>query len=110
MPIIKSAIKRARQANKRNERNNERASQMRSLMRNILRWTKDGEKEKAEQMFPQAQKAIDMAAKKHLIHKNNAARKKARLAKAMNAAGAQMTTAVKVSGKSEVKKAVSGVK
>ncbi len=54
---------------------------MRSLYKNIVKWAQGGEVEKAEQFFDEAQKAIDTCAKKNIIHKNNASRKKARLAK-----------------------------
>lgn len=88
MPIIKSAIKRVKQDQKKTQRNRQVLSRMRSLMKNILLWTKSGEIKKAENMYADTQKAIDTAAKKNLIHKNNAARKKSLLARSMKAAGA----------------------
>lgn len=35
----------------------------------------------AQKLFPQVQKALDLAAKKNILHKNNIARKKSRLSK-----------------------------
>ena len=54
---------------------------MRSLYKNIVAWAQGGEKEKVATWFDKTQKAIDTCAKKNLIHKNNAARKKSRIAK-----------------------------
>jgi len=89
-----------RQDKKRTERNREVLANMRSLVKNILIWTKSGETKKAESMFALTQQAIDMAAKKNLIHKNNAARRKAAVAKAMKAAG--MSTVGKVKTKAKI--------
>ena len=81
MPLIKSAKKRVLIAAKRNERN----MQMRSKFRTAIKKVKDLMSEKkiqeASAALPDAFKQIDLAAKKHLIHKNNAARKKSALAK-----------------------------
>jgi len=84
MPIIKSAIKRNRQNKKKQIRNHAEVSEMRSAYKNIIKWISSGEIEKAEKFFPIAQKKIDTCAKKKLIHKNNAARKKSRIAKNIN--------------------------
>ena len=73
-------------------------------MKNILNWTKAGEKKKAEEMYAQTQKAIDLCAKNNLIHKNNAAHKKSLITRAMNAAGAKIGVAAKVPAKSGGKK------
>ncbi len=110
MPIIKSAIKRVRQQRKKAERNRAAANHMRSLVKNILLWTKSGEKQKAERTFPEAQKAIDMAAKKNLIHKNNAAHKKSQIAKAMEAAGIKTTEKVQASAPKKTPSKKSGKK
>jgi ribosomal protein S20 len=44
---------------------------------------KAGKVKEASEFMPQAQKAIDMAAKKNIIHKNTASRRKSRLANMM---------------------------
>jgi ribosomal protein S20 len=46
-------------------------------------------------LLPVAYKTIDMAAKKHIIHSNNANRKKSQLAKGLAAAQAKKKVAVK---------------
>ncbi len=83
MPIIKSAIKRMRQEKTRRQRQKQELSRMRSLIKNIYKWMKSGKKDKAEKIFSETQKAIDTAAKKNIIHKNNAARKKSQIAKVL---------------------------
>lgn len=46
------------------------------MMRKLTETVKEGKKEDAIAMLPQVYKSIDMAAKKNIIHKNTAARKK----------------------------------
>ena len=81
MPIIKSAIKRVRQTATRTKRNNITKQKFRELTKKFLELIKDKKTAEATKLYPQVQKAIDMAAKKNLLHKNNAARKKSQLAK-----------------------------
>lgn len=83
MPIIKSAKKRVKQAEVRRERNRQYKTRMLTMVKNIINWVKSGDVEKAKTFLPEAQKAIDTAAKKNIIHKNTAARKKSRVAKAI---------------------------
>ena len=83
MPIIASARKRMRQAVDKTRRNHARKSEMRSLYRNILALAKSGETDKAQVLMPRAYKSIDLCAKNNLIHKNNAARKKSNIARAL---------------------------
>ena len=44
-----------------------------------------GNKEEATKLYPETVSAIDSAASKGILHKNNAANKKAKLAKKLNA-------------------------
>ena len=81
MPVIASAKKCARQDAKKRVRNHAFLSNMRSLFKNIIKHAEKGEIENIEKFFSEAQSAIDKCVKKNLIHKNNAARKKARIAK-----------------------------
>ena len=67
-------------------RNHAQSSRMRSLIKNIVKWVEGGEMEKARAIFDETQKAIDTCAKKNIIHKNNAARKKSRIARLVGAA------------------------
>lgn len=76
MPVLKSAIKKARQDKKAYERNKHYNSKMRTLYKNII---KETDPVKAEGMLNEAVSAVDTALKKKLIHRNNAAHKKSRL-------------------------------
>ncbi len=80
MPIIKSAKKRVIQAKKAYERNKHYNTRMRTMVKKVL---KETDAEKAAKILPETYSAIDVALKKNLIHKNNAAHKKAKVAKAL---------------------------
>tara|TARA_Y100000310_G_C20572192_1_gene758621 strand:- start:292 stop:465 length:174 start_codon:yes stop_codon:yes gene_type:complete len=54
---------------------------MKTMMKKMVDAHKAGKKDEVTKMLPEAYKAIDMAAKINIIHKNNAARKKASMAK-----------------------------
>ncbi len=88
MPIIKSAKKRVKQAEARQSRNRGYKTRMLTLIKNIINFVKGGEVEKAKAIFNDAQNAIDTAAKKNIIHKNNANRKKSLIARAIKPADA----------------------
>lgn len=81
MPITLSAIKRARQNAVRQDRLNPYKTKLKTAMRKAQEAMKAGKKEELVAMLPQAYKAIDTAAKKGLIHKKNASRKKSLLAR-----------------------------
>lgn len=81
MPITSSAIKAARQNIKRRSRRQPFNTLMKTVMRSFTDLVKAGKKDEAAKMLPVAYKAVDTAAKKHLIHRNNAARKKSLLAR-----------------------------
>lgn len=80
MPIIESAIKRMRQNAVRRDRRKPVKTFMKTMMRTMEDLAKEGKKDDLIKMLPQAYKAIDMAAKINILHKKNAARKKARMA------------------------------
>lgn len=92
MPIIQSAKKRVRIANKATARNRKTKRSMKEAIK-ALHASLQGDKKKAAELQSEAQSAIDTAVKKGVIHKNKAARKKAQLVKAAKEAG------VKPSGK-----------
>lgn len=77
MANIKSAKKRALTAIKRNERNRMVKSSLRTSVRKYM----EAGSEDAATKLNEAFAALDKAASKGVIHKNTAARKKARLAK-----------------------------
>ncbi len=81
MPIIKSAIKRARQADIRRDRRLPYKTHMKNVMRDFKDFVKEGKIADAEKLLPKAFKAIDTAAKKNIIHKKNAANKKSLLSR-----------------------------
>jgi len=82
MPIIKSSKKRNKQSKVRAEQNKPVKSRFLTMVKNIISWGKEGNKDKVSTHFDEAQKAVDMAAKKNIIHKNKAARAKSQLAAA----------------------------
>lgn len=83
MPIIKSAKKQMRQSYKRRAHNAPMKSELKTTYKKALVLIKEGKLEEAKKFLPFAYKVIDMAAKKHMIHKNNAARKKSNIAKSL---------------------------
>lgn len=83
MPIIKSAIKRAKQAETRRSRNLKVLSAVRTDTKVALATAKDGDKKATETALRAAISEIDRAVKKGTFHKNTAARKKSRLVKAV---------------------------
>jgi len=75
---IKSAKKRAIQAEKNRQHNASRRSMMRTYMKKVLNAIEAGNKEEATAAFAQVQPILDRYATKGLIHKNKAARHKSR--------------------------------
>ena len=84
MANIKSQIKRNRQTEKRNLRNRQVKSEIHTRTKNALAAIDEGDD--AEETVKAAIKRIDKAAQKGVLHKNTAARRKARLAKKLNQA------------------------
>lgn len=84
MPITKQAIKRMKQDKVARARNKHYGSRMKSLVKLILGYIQKGEMDKAKKVLPEVIKAIDTAAKKRIVHENNAARKKSRVQRALN--------------------------
>lgn len=79
MANIKSQIKRNRQNEKRRIHNRVYRGSARTAIRNAQLAIETGEKEDAQTATMVAIKALDKAAAKGIIHKNNAARRKSRL-------------------------------
>lgn len=77
MPRIESAKKAMRQGRARHERNRAQSSALRSAVKRVrLATTPD----QASEAYKIAARLLDRAARKNLIHPNNAARHKSRLA------------------------------
>ena len=85
MANIKSQIKRNRQNERANERNRAVRSELKTRTKRVEAAAEAGEP--TEELLKDAIKRIDQAAAKGVLHKNTAARRKARLAKKVNAAG-----------------------
>ena len=79
MANIKSAKKRAIQAEKARKHNASRRSMTRTYVKKVVAAIAAGDKAIAQAAFEAAQPILDRMATKGLIHKNKAARHKARL-------------------------------
>jgi small subunit ribosomal protein S20 len=79
MANIKSQIKRNRQNVRRNERNRAIRSEMKTRAKLTIAAAEAGDADRANAALAEAQKRFDMAVTKGVIHKNTAARRKARL-------------------------------
>ncbi len=86
MANTKSALKQARQNEKRRLRNRVYRSAARTYVKRVRRLVGEGKLEEARVAIVAAVKALDKAAQKGVIHKNNAARRKSRLFKLLNQA------------------------
>jgi small subunit ribosomal protein S20 len=84
MPNIKSAAKRDALAKARNAKNKAEKSAMKTAVKKFDAAVAEGNKEAAASTFKAAVKAVDKAAGKNLIHKNNAANKKSKMAGKLN--------------------------
>ena len=85
MANIKSQIKRNRQNTKQRARNRVYRGSARTAIRDTRAAIENGEAEDARAAAMIALKALDKAAAKGVIHKNNAARRKSRLMQQLNA-------------------------
>ena len=83
MPIIKSAKKRVLQTAKKQKRNYAVRVVLKRAIKDLLEATKAGKKDEAEKLLPNAYKVIDTAAKKKILNRKTANRRKAMLAKAI---------------------------
>lgn len=86
MPIIKSAIKRVKQATKRRERNI-------AIKKDIKLATKAFLAKPSATTLADAQRELDTAVKKNLLKKNTASRRKAALAKIAKETGVKLAEA-----------------
>jgi len=97
MPIIKSAIKRAKQTIKRRDRNV-------ATKRDIKDAVKAFMDKPSAATLSKVQSEIDTAVKKNLLVKNTAARRKAHYAKIAKEAGVKLATASKAAPKAAAAK------
>lgn len=87
MPNIKSAEKRVRYISKQTARNAAIRSSVKTAIKRFNAVADEGDADQAKEQYKKAASAIDKAAKKGVVHKNTAARKKSALAKRLSALG-----------------------
>lgn len=85
MPNIKSAKKRVLVIEKKTAENRMIKSSVKTAIKKFNAAVESGDAAAAEQLLPSTVSAIDSAASKGVIHKNNAANKKSALAKKLDA-------------------------
>ena len=85
MPNIKSAKKRVLVTEKKTAQNKAIKSALKTQIKKFLAAVNAGDKDTANRLFPETVSAIDSAVTKGILHKNNAANKKAKLAKKLAA-------------------------
>jgi len=85
MPNIKSAKKRVKVSETKTAQNKMQKSMLKTQLKKMNTAVEAGDKQAAEQMLVVTTKAVDKAAAKGLLHKNNAANKKSSFAKKVSA-------------------------
>ncbi len=83
MAITKSAKKRLKQNKTRYVLNLRYKRQMKKAVKEIRDLLKEGKKKETKKLLPNVYKVIDKAAKRGIIKKNTASRKKSRITKAV---------------------------
>ena len=86
MPVIKSAQKQVRVAERKQLRNKSIRSECKTNISKAEGLIFSGELEAAQEAVSAAIRSLDKAAEKGIIHPNNAARRKSRLMKKLNEA------------------------
>ena len=90
MPIIKSAKKRVKVANRARARNVKTKRTVREALKNFSKALQSGKSADIAKAQREAVSALDTAVKKEIIHKNKAARQKASLSAKAKAAGVKL--------------------
>ncbi len=81
MPVIKSVFKNVRSSERKRLINLKTKDAVKGQLKEFNRFVANKQTKEAEAVLPKLYKAIDLAAKKHVISPNSAARKKANAAK-----------------------------
>jgi small subunit ribosomal protein S20 len=84
-----SALKRARQTEKRTAVNRANTTQLRSTLREMRETLAKGDKAAAQKTYRETVSALDKAIQKGVLHKNTAARYKSRLSARVKAVGSK---------------------
>lgn len=87
MPIKKAAFKHLRQTKKRTVRNSLVRAPLVQFVKQVKKAIRAKDQTRVAEYLKQAQKIIDKAAQAGIIKKNNAARRKSRMIKAMRKVG-----------------------
>jgi small subunit ribosomal protein S20 len=80
-----SALKRARQTERRTARNRANTSRLRGQLRELRETIEKGDKTAAEQVYRTTVSVLDKAIQKGTLHENTASRYKSRLSKRVSA-------------------------
>lgn len=83
MANIKSQIKRNKTNEKRRQRNKSVKSELKTYVRHTREAIAAGDREKAEEFLRTASRKLDKAVSKGVIHRNQAANRKSKLARAV---------------------------
>lgn len=83
MANTESAEKRHRQSQIRNDRNRARRSALRTAIKKVRAAIEAGDSETAKKLLPETLGMLDRTASRGVIHRNQAARSKSRLTKAV---------------------------
>ncbi|HOK59493.1 MAG TPA: 30S ribosomal protein S20 [Candidatus Dojkabacteria bacterium] len=84
MPNLKTSIKDLRSTKRKTVYNDRLRKRIKRAEKNFKDSIKEGDREKAEASLKQTYKVLDKAAKKNVIKKGKASRKKSRLASQLN--------------------------
>lgn len=85
LPNIKSASKREQLSKLQNAANKAKRSELKTEIKKFEAKVEEGSKSAAQEAYVVAIKSVDQAVSDHILHKNNAARKKSRLTRKLNA-------------------------
>lgn len=107
MPHPPTAKKRHRQSLRRRERNVANRTEARSAVRKAREAIAAGNEEEAAAAVRKAGAILDRAARKGVLHPNNASRRKSRLMRRLNTAGAHVAEAPKRRTRAAAKPAAS---
>ena len=86
MANTKAALKAVRSSEKRRLRNRRVKTETRTFIKRARAQIEAGELEEAQKSVAQAIRALDKAAEKGILHRNNASRRKSRLVQSLNQA------------------------
>ena len=87
LPNIKSSVKSVKSDAKRHAKNAAEKARVKAASKKVIAAVSDGKTEEARNFLNLAVKTIDQASANNVLHKNNAARKKSRLARLVNTLG-----------------------